>query len=111
QNRGPTFRQGDPWGKTGEKVRHLRSCTQDDAVHRRAEERLNGMGTESTASIITYLRALAPDFFAERMRGASDAEILRLEQAAGLRMSDSHREFLRAMGMTPARALNPFLND
>lgn len=45
------------------------------------------------------------------MRGASEAEILRLEQAAGLRMSDGHREFLRHMGMTPARVLNPFLND
>jgi hypothetical protein len=69
------------------------------------------MGTESTASIIAYLRVLAPEFFATRMRGASEAEILRLEQAAGLRMSDGHREFLRAMGMTPARVLNPFLND
>ncbi len=69
------------------------------------------MGTENTASIIAYLRTLAPEFFAERMRGASEAEILRLEQVAGLRMSDGHREFLRAMGMTPARVLNPFLND
>jgi hypothetical protein len=69
------------------------------------------MGTESTASIIAYLRSLAPELFAARMRGASEAEILRLEQAAGLRMSDGHRELLRAMGMTPARVLNPFLND
>lgn len=69
------------------------------------------MGTETTASLIAYLRALAPEFFAARMRGASEADILRLEQAAGLRMSDGHREFLRAMGATPARVLNPFLND
>lgn len=69
------------------------------------------MGTETTASLIAYLRALAPEFFAARMRGASEADILRLEQAAGLRASDGHREFLRAMGATPARVLNPFLND
>jgi hypothetical protein len=69
------------------------------------------MGTESTATIIAYLRSLAPEFFATRMRGASEAQIQRLEQAAGLRMSDGHREFLRAMGTTPARVLNPFLND
>lgn len=69
------------------------------------------MGTESTASIIAYLRSLAPEFFAARIRGASEGEILRLEQVAGLRMSDGHREFLRAMGNTPARVLNPFLND
>lgn len=69
------------------------------------------MGTESTASIIAYLRSLAPEFFAARMRGANEAEIRRLEQVAGLRMSDGHRELLRAMGMTHARMLNPFLND
>jgi hypothetical protein len=69
------------------------------------------MGTETTASVVAYLRSLAPEFFAARMRGASEAEILRLEQVAGLRMSDGHREFLRAMGATPARVLNPFLND
>jgi len=45
------------------------------------------------------------------MRGASEAQIQKLEHIAGLRMSDGHREFLRAMGMTPARVLNPFLND
>lgn len=69
------------------------------------------MGTESTAAIIAYLRSLAPAFFMERMRGSSEADILRLERVAGLRMSDGHREFLRAMGATPARVLNPFLND
>jgi hypothetical protein len=69
------------------------------------------MGTETTASLIAYLRSLAPEFFAARMRGASEAEILQLEKAAGLRMSDGHREFLRAMGNTAARVLNPFLND
>jgi hypothetical protein len=69
------------------------------------------MATESTASLVEYLRALAPEFFGARMRGASEAEILRLERAAGLRMSDGHREFLRAMGATTARVLNPFLND
>ncbi|MBC8071690.1 MAG: hypothetical protein IAG13_25420 [Deltaproteobacteria bacterium] len=69
------------------------------------------MGTESMASLVAYLRGLAPTFFAERMRAADDADIQRLEQAAGRRMSDAHREFLRAMGATPARVLNPFLND
>ena len=69
------------------------------------------MGTKTTASIIAYLRSLAPEFFAARMRGASEVEILHLEKVAGLRMSDGHREFLRAMGKTPARVLNPFLND
>jgi len=69
------------------------------------------MGTESTASVIAYLRSLAPEFFAARMRGASETEILRLERVAGLRMSDGHREFLRAAGKTPARVLNPFLKD
>jgi hypothetical protein len=69
------------------------------------------MGTESMASIIAYLRSLAPRFFAARMRGASGADILQLEQAASLRMTDGHRELLRTMGNTPARVLNPFLND
>lgn len=69
------------------------------------------MGTETTAFVIEYLCSLAPEFFAARMRGASEVDILRLEQAAELRMSDGHRELLRAMGSTPARVLNPFLND
>ncbi len=69
------------------------------------------MGTENTVAVIAYLRSLAPEFFAARMRGASEAEILRLERLAGRRMSDGHREFLRAAGKTPARVLNPFLKD
>src|SRR5262245_6849676 len=61
--------------------------------------------------LIEYLRRLAPRFFAERMRGASADQIDSVEQAAGARLTDSHREFLAACGMTPAQALNPFLTD
>ena len=69
------------------------------------------MGTQTTAAVLDYLRSRAPDFFAERVRSATDADVARLEQAAGVRMSEGHREFLRVMGNTPAGVLNPFVND
>ena len=69
------------------------------------------MGRESIRELEAYLRKLAPRFFAERMRGASDTDIAGLEAAAGTTLSESHREFLRVMGATPATVLNPFLTD
>lgn len=66
---------------------------------------------QNVAAIIDYVRSLAPQFLATRMKGATDADILRLEAAAGTRMSDGHREFLRQVGATPAGLLNPFLHD
>ncbi|MEZ4452527.1 MAG: hypothetical protein R3B09_23890 [Nannocystaceae bacterium] len=66
---------------------------------------------DDIAALMDYLRALAPSFFAARMRGAADAEIERFERAAGERLSDGHREFLRHAGSTPPQALNPFLYD
>lgn len=69
------------------------------------------MGRENTKEIFTYLRSLAPEFFNERMRGASAEEIAQLENVARTPLTESHREFLAAIGATPAQALNPFLND
>jgi hypothetical protein len=69
------------------------------------------MGAQSIREIVDYLRRLAPAFFAERMRGASDLDIRRLAEAARAPLCESHREFLLLMGATPATALNPFLND
>ena len=69
------------------------------------------MGRESVREIFDYLRHLAPEFFGDRMRGASMEEIARLEDAAGTQLTESHREFLAAVGATPAQDLNPFLND
>lgn len=69
------------------------------------------MSKKSVNSIFEYLTGLAPKFFAERMISATEKEISRLEIAAGTSLSDSHYEFLRIAGNTPAQALNPFLND
>lgn len=68
------------------------------------------MTSNEVHDIVDYLRALAPVFFAERMRGASEHEIHRLEQITGT-LADSHKEFLSHFGATPATALNPFMND
>lgn len=67
------------------------TCERTERVHRVArtgnvKKVDTHMGTESTASIIDYLRSLAPEFFTAATRGASEAQILRLEQ----RMSDGH---------------------
>jgi hypothetical protein len=69
------------------------------------------VGAPEIRELFDYLRRLAPAFFAARMRGASDRDLARLEQAAGLPLSLSHRAFLGLVGATPATALNPFLND
>lgn len=71
---------------------------------------LRGMNSNEVQDIVDYLRTLAPVFFVERMRGASEQEINRLEQIAGT-LADSHKEFLRHFGATPATALNPLMND
>lgn len=68
------------------------------------------MTSNDVQQIVEYLRGLAPAFFAERMRGATESEIGRLEQVAGT-LADSHKEFLRYFGATPATAVNPFIND
>ena len=69
------------------------------------------MADQRTQALIDYLRTLAPAFFERRMKGASLEEVARLEDAAGTPLSNSHVEFLLAAGNTPARMLNPFLND
>jgi hypothetical protein len=66
---------------------------------------------KTVPAIVDYLTGLAPRFFAERRRGASEAEIDRLQQAASVRLADGHREFLRHFGGCAATVLNPFLND
>ena len=62
-------------------------------------------------NLTDYLRSLAPNFFKERIVGASQEEIGRLEEVARTRFTDIHREFLAVFGGTPSQQLNPFLND
>jgi hypothetical protein len=57
-----------------------------------------------------YLMNLAPGFFSDRIKPASEEDLARLEEAAGRSIVGYHREFLLTMGNTETGALDPFLN-
>lgn len=69
------------------------------------------MRKDDINELAEYLRALSPNFFNERIVGASEEEINLLEEVARTRFTDIHREFLRVFGGTQSQELNPFLND
>lgn len=67
------------------------------------------MGTTSMKAMMDELVGSAPKFFAERMVGASEQEISKLEAAAGTALSDGHRTLLHYLGGTEPDELDVFL--
>lgn len=68
------------------------------------------MTKQKIEEIVDYLTTLAPRFFLERMKGASDREISDLEKTANRTFCKSYYAFLKKMGNTQAELLDPFLN-
>lgn len=68
------------------------------------------MRSTDVNSLTGYLLEIAPQFFTESMKPATEAEIDALAKAAGRSLPSYHRELLRVLGRTQTDALNPFLN-